>query len=201
LSSGATHVAAPLAAFVTREQWRADCCIHASSGAPAGHLPRLVALLLSCARASVAEFRRQTLAPDDKQASRVTPPSLLQFAQSSTLQRGGLCAWFSSQAGASRASCESTASGRREPSDRGAAPRDKRSGTTDALDVLRPWPRRQRSLRRGRGQARRADAVGRPARSVEAFVQHRSRLCRGLGASSTVCPSLDRTRFVREGKA
>ena len=46
------------------------------------------ALLLSCTQASVAEFRRETLAPDDKQACHATPPSLLQFAQSSTHGHG-----------------------------------------------------------------------------------------------------------------
>ena len=35
----------------------------------------------SCTQASVAESKRQTLTPDEKQASRVTPPPLLQFAE------------------------------------------------------------------------------------------------------------------------
>jgi hypothetical protein len=61
------------------------------------------ALLLSRVQASAAELRRRTLAADDEQDSRVTPPSLLQFAQSDTEQtvrddartssQAGVCGW------------------------------------------------------------------------------------------------------------
>jgi hypothetical protein len=48
--------------------------------------------------AGVRRGSRQALARDDEQASRVTPASLLQFAQSGTHQSGQLGAWFSSGA-------------------------------------------------------------------------------------------------------
>jgi hypothetical protein len=47
-----------------RQQRRADCSYPCSSGAPALISRAHGALLLSCTQASVAEFRRQTLAPD-----------------------------------------------------------------------------------------------------------------------------------------
>ena len=45
-----------------------------NSGAPAVIARTRGALLLSCTQASVAEFRRETLAPDERQASAPAPP-------------------------------------------------------------------------------------------------------------------------------
>jgi hypothetical protein len=62
------------------QQRRADCPYPCNSGAPAVISRPRGALLVSCTQASVAESKRQTLAPDDRLASGVTPPSLPQLA-------------------------------------------------------------------------------------------------------------------------
>jgi hypothetical protein len=64
---------------------RPQCSYPCNSGAPAVISRALVALLLSCARASVAEFRRQTLAPDDTQSSGPVPTARLLSAEGASV--------------------------------------------------------------------------------------------------------------------
>ena len=61
----------PAPAFVTRQQRRAGRSYPCNSGAPADISRTRRALLLSYTQASVAEFRRETLAPDDERAPRL----------------------------------------------------------------------------------------------------------------------------------
>ena len=56
-----------------RQRPRSGCCLRCNSGAPGGHVPHPRSAPPSCTQASGAEFRRETLAPDEATVVRAAP--------------------------------------------------------------------------------------------------------------------------------